>query len=412
VRTAGFLDWSADSKSIFISTRFGDVSQIHRVDTPGGARQQITFYDEPVGGARRWPGTSDLAFSMDEGGSEFYQLYRFDPTTGKRQRLTDGKSRNTSASISRDGNWLAFQSTKRDGKANDVWLMKSGDPASAKILVQAPDGTSWSPGNWSRDGKRLLIRNYVSANDSRIHVVDVASRKLTRVVGGGGKRATYDGVDPAINARGDGIFLATDEAGEFQRLYLRSLKDGSMRPITDDLDWDVSDFAMSEDGKRAAFVVNEDGLDRLYLLDPEKLQRVAVDSLPEGLVGGLVFSPDGTQLALTLANARTPSDVYTLALGAGPLEAGKLERWTYSEVGGLDASRFVSPELVRYPTFDEKQIPAFVYRPTGPGPHPVIISIHGGPEGQFRPGFSATLQSWVSELGAAVIAPNVRGSSG
>jgi dipeptidyl aminopeptidase/acylaminoacyl peptidase len=413
VRTAGFLDWSADGRSIFISTRFGDVAQIHRVDLPGGARHQVTFYDEPVGGAQRWPGSNDLAFSMDTGGSEFFQLYRLDPATGKRQMLTDGKSRNLGASFSRDGQWLAFQSTKRDGKANDVWLMKGSDPASAKILVQAPDGTSWQPGDWSRDGKRVLILNQISVNDSRVHVVDVASGKLTKIVGGDGKRASYAGLDPAFNAAGDGIFLATDEQGEFQRLYLRSLKDGSMKPITDDLNWDVSELALSEDGKRAAFVVNEDGTDRLYLLDPGTLKRAAVDSLPKGLIGGLEFSPDGSKLALTLSNARTPSDVYTLALG-GTLEAGKLERWTFSEVGGLDAQRFVEPALVRYQSFDGKEIPAFVYKPTdrGKGPHPVIINIHGGPEGQFRPGFSADIQALVSQLGAVVIGPNVRGSSG
>ena len=120
---------------------------------------------------------------------------------------------------------------------------------------------------------------------------------------------------------------------------------------------------------------------------------------------------------MTLNTAQTSSDVYVMSLGDDPLASGELTRWTTSEVGGLDTSQFSVPDLIRYPTFDDegeqpRTIPAFVYRPQGDGPHPVVIYIHGGPESQFRPGFLSTFQSWVDLLGAAVVAPNVRGSSG
>jgi dipeptidyl aminopeptidase/acylaminoacyl peptidase len=139
--------------------------------------------------------------------------------------------------------------------------------------------------------------------------------------------------------------------------------------------------------------------------------------MPLGLIYNLKFHPDNRQIAVTLNTAQSPSDVFVLKLGRNPLAAKSLSRWTYSEVGGLDTRSFVEPELVQFPTFDligeiPRNIPAFVYRPDGDGPHPVIIFVHGGPEGQYRPSFNSAFQMWVGELGAAVIAPNIRGSTG
>ncbi|HET6566109.1 MAG TPA: alpha/beta fold hydrolase, partial [Xanthomonadales bacterium] len=166
-----------------------------------------------------------------------------------------------------------------------------------------------------------------------------------------------------------------------------------------------------------AFTTNEDGISRLYLLNTKTRKYALVNNLPMGVIYGLRFHPDNRRLAMTLSTAQTPSDVFVMQMGRSPLDAESLLRWTFSEVGGLDTDSFVEPKLVRYPTFDlvgenPRQIPAFIYQPKGKGPFPVIIYIHGGPEGQHRPSFSSSFQSWVAELGAAVIAPNVRGSFG
>lgn len=410
VRSASFADWSEDGESIYIRTRFGNTTQIHHVATPGGARRQLTFFPEPVGGTQRRPGSAQLQFGMDVGGGEFYQLFLLDPQSGDSWRLTDGESRNRSATFSRDGRWLAFQSTRRNGRSNDVWLMETDRPEAAKMIFESPDGTWWGPADFNREGTKLLIDNYVSVADSRVHLIDLESGNSELVAGGDDPSTVNQAF--GFDTSGEGIFLMTDRSGEFSRLAHMALAGGKVEIITEEIDWDVDNFVLSDDGRRGAIETNEDGISRLYLMDASTHEFRRVEQIPTGLISGLRFSPDGRRLAMNINTAQTPSDVFTLELGEDPLVATALTRWTYSEVGGLNTADFVMPELVHYSTFDDRQIPAFVYRPPTEGPHPVIVYIHGGPEGQSTPGFSSRTQLWIAKLGVAVIAPNVRGSTG
>lgn len=412
-RSASLEDWTPDGAGIYVSTRFGNVAQLHRVAMPGGARQQLTFSDEPVTNANRRPGGSELLISQDVGGGEFFQLFLLDPKTGEAQRLTDGRSRNEGGEWSRDGRRIAFTSTRRNGESLDIWVMDVADTASARMVLQAPSGgAAWGTSDWSPDGGQLLIAQYISVNDSRLHLLDLATGRRRQIAGSARRPANYTGVEPAFAPDGRGIFLATDARGEFRQLAYLDLNSERLEIITRDIPWDVEELQLAPDRSRAAFVVNEGGVSRLYLMDPATRRYAPVPAVPMGILNGLQFSPDGKRLGFSLSSADTPSDVFSLALGETPTEAGALTRWTFSETGGLNPATFVTAELIQYRTFDGRQIPAFVYRPKGPGPHPVIIQIHGGPEAQYRPGFSSTIQMWVNELGAAVIAPNVRGSNG
>jgi dipeptidyl aminopeptidase/acylaminoacyl peptidase len=409
-RSATFADWTAGGEAIYITTRFAAVDQLHRVDRPGGARRQLTFADEPVRGPTRRPGSEEVLYAWDVGGGESFQLTLLDPATARSRHLTDGTSRNLSPVWSDDGQRLAYTSTRRDGRSNDIWVMNVADTASARGVLEAPAGTFWVATDWDPAGERLLVANYVSITDVRVHLVHVETGQLEPVAGGADRPGAY--LPAAFAPGGAGIFVITDEGGEFARLGHMPLPAGPIEIITGDIDWDVDGFVMSQDRRRAAFTVNEGGISRVYLFDPATRGFERVGSLPVGIVGLGEFSPDGRHLGLTLNSPDSPSDVYTLELSDGPLGHGPLTRWTHSEVGGLDPSTFVTPELIHYPTFDGRDIPAFVYRPLGGGPHPVVIRIHGGPEGQSRPGFSSVNQSWVQELGIAVLDPNVRGSSG
>ncbi len=416
VRQAGFRAWDKDGESLFVSTRFGDVEQIHRVDMPGGARHQVTYYREPVGQVTRQPGTSKLVFTRDAGGSEFAQIFMLDPEGGDATMLSDGDSRNGAVLFDRDGRRIAFQSTRRNGASNDIWIMDPEDPESAEIALESPDGSWWGPVDFSASGSKVLVLNYVSITDSRVNLLDLDTGELTLLAGGGSTPSVNQPF--AYDDANDGFWFITDQAGEFNTLAWQSFEAGAEPEIiTTDIAWNVDGGAISDDRSRAAFTVNEGGRTAVYLIDPKTRKYRRVDSIQVGLVGSLEFSPDGRRLAMTINTASSPSDTYVLDLGRKALDYGKLTRWTYSEVGGLDTTAFSEPELIEFPTFDTvdgapRMIPAWLYKPAGPGPHPVVISIHGGPEGQARPAFSSTYQLWLAKLGVAVLVPNVRGSSG
>ncbi|MEM7430476.1 MAG: prolyl oligopeptidase family serine peptidase [Pseudomonadota bacterium] len=416
VRSASFVDWQEDSQGIFVSTRFSDVSQLHRVDMPGGARHQLTYATEPTGNALRRPGSSQMIFSRDAGGSEFSQLFTLDPDSGQSVMVTDGESRNGAPVWDREGRRLAWQSTRRNGASNDIWIMDPDVPEDARVVLESPDGSWWGPVEFSSSGTQVLALNYVSISDSRAHLVDLDSGSYTLLAGGDDSATTNYPV--AFDDGGDGYWLITSQGSDFQNLAWQALApDAAPEIITNDIEWDVTGAAISDDRQRMAFAVNENGMTRVYLLDPSTREYRAIENVPVGLAFSLQFSPDNSRLAMTLNNSGTPSDTFVLALGDDPLEYGELVRWTTSEVGGLNTTSFLAPELIEYPTFDEvdgqpRQIPAWVYKPAGPGPFPVVVSIHGGPEGQSRPTFSSTYQMWLKNLGVAVVVPNVRGSNG
>jgi len=378
VRSAGFLDWTEDGNSIYVSTRFGDVSQVHRVGHPGGARQQVTFFDEPVGGVQRQPGGSKMIFTMDAGGSEFSQIFLLDPAGNDDAiMLTDGKSRNGAVVWDRSGDWIAYQSTRRNGASNDVWLMNVSNSETARMALKSPDGTYWSASDFSPDNRKLLILNYVGNADSRIHLLDIETGELRLLAGDPDNPSSN--FPFAFDREGTGFWYITDVKGDFRQMAWQSLEAGSKPVIlTADIPWNVEGGTISDDRTRGVFSVNVDGMSQVYLIDMLSREFAPVSVIPTGLAFGMEFSPDGSKLGLSLNTSKTPSDSFVLELGESALEYGSLERWTYSEVGGLDTEGFIEPELVHYPTFDSagggpKNIPAWVYKPAGKGPHPVII---------------------------------------
>ena len=416
VRFANFLDWTRDGKSIFIRTRFDDISQIHKVHAAGGARLQLTWFREPIGQVSRRSNGRELAITMDEGGGELDQIFLFDPKSATRKRITDGKSRNRLARWSDDGKMLAFQSTRRNGRNNDLWIMDPDRPGSEQLLLEAPDGTWFSAADFSRNGKFLLVQQFLHVHDSRIYVLNLEDGSLELLAGSPDFSSANRAV--AFDRAGRGFYFITNVRNRAAELAWQSL-DPAEAPtfITTRINWDVTAFALSDDGRRGAFVTNESGASRLYLLNTRTGRYTLVERVPIGIISNLSFSPDNRHLAMNLSTAQTPNDVYIMKLGTKPEHARSMTRWTFSEVGGLETRSFVEPKLFHYPTFDladeeQRKVPAFIYLPQSGEPHPVIIYVHGGPESQYRPSFSSKFQMWVAELGAAVIAPNIRGSSG
>lgn len=414
-RGASVEGWTNDG-CLLISTRFAETAQVHRACQPLGMREQLTFYPEPISGVTASPAKAwrkGFVFAKDKGGDEFSQLYWFDEATRSTTLLTDGKrSQNGGTTLTRDGGLMAYSSTARNGADRDIWIRNTRTGESRLLLKE---GGSWTPMDFSPDGKELLVMKYVSAAESYPGAVNVETGKLEMFPVDGGK-ASFGRF--AFAPDGKGVYFISDEpldgqAQEFKSLRYHDIHTNQLRRVGPVIDWDVQGFDISQDGSRLAYTSNEDGITHLRVLALPSMQEVALPELPIGVISGASFSPDGKRLAVTLNSATSPSDIYVIDLAAQ-----QSTRWTRSEVGGLDASTFVAPSLIRYPTFDEvdgkpRTIPAFYYKPAKvSGKLPVIINIHGGPEGQSYPSFNPTAQFLANEMGVAMLVPNVRGSSG
>ena len=404
IRAAALLDWHPVKREMLIATRFGDVPQIHRVAMPGGARTQLTFFPDRTGGARYRPGTGDaFVFSKDIGGGEFFQLYRYDTRSQAVTLLTDGHSRNTGALWSDDGKLLAFASTLRNGRDTDIYLMDPDTAKGARKVLEV-EGGGWSPAAWSADGQKLVVEDRRSVHDSSLYLVDIAT---------GAKQLLTPESGSYSHARfvkdGKGLYLTTDRGSEFERIAYLSLATHELMFLRPGQKWDADELELSADGRRLAYVLNEDGFSILHVLDTATRQDVPLPATPRGVINGLRWHANARDLGFTLSSAHSPSDVYSI-----DVEKGTLERWTESETGGLNAEEFGEPELIRWKSFDGRTISGFLYLPPKrfTGPRPVIVNIHGGPEGQSLPSFLGRTNYYMNELGVAMIFPNVRGSSG
>ena len=279
------------------------------------ARHQLTFNKEPVGGITGQPNGSALAVTRDAGGSEFTQIFLFDPELGQEKMLTDGESRNGSVQWDRAGQRLAYRSTRRNGASNDIWLMEPDDPDKAEIILESQDGSSWSPTEFSASGSRLLALNYVSNYDARVHLVDLDTGEHTLLAGGTGQATSNYPI--AFDDEAEGFWLVTNQGSDFDKLAWQSLDPGAeVELVTDEIPWNVSSVQISHDRRRLVFVINENGRSSVYLLDTRTRKYKKVDNIPIGVASGLSFSPSDDRLAITLNTPSTPSD-WIVARGSG-----------------------------------------------------------------------------------------------
>ena len=409
-REAVFLGWSPQGQ-LLIATRFGDTDQLHLVDKPGGERRQLSFFREPIGFAAFSPdpGRGAFVFSKDAGGDERAQLYYQRTGEAAARMLTDGKSVNGGALWSNTGREVAFYSTARDGSSVDI-VVAEPQAGTLPHLVVTGDDAAWIPLDWSPDDRKLLVLKSVSMAESYLYVVDLASGQKREVEPSPGRVAI---AAARFSRDGQGVYLISDRDADFAGLRYVNLFTGDKKAISGGIPWNVESFAISRDGHYLAFVHDENGTDKLSLQDLRTHRDLFPPRMPyPGILDHLSFDPDGTRLAFDYSAVNQPRDAYVLDIAANRVDA-----WTHSEAGPVDPSRFVLPHLASFPTFDrvdgrQRQEPVYVYEPATAGPHPVLLLLHGGPEAQFRPRFDPWIQFVVNELGMAVVAPNLRGSSG
>ena len=406
-RSASLSSWHPVEREMLISTRFADTAQVHQVKFPLGSRKQLTFFSERVSGATYQPTQGEyFVFAKDIGGNEFSQNYRYDLATGEVTLLTDGTSKNSRGIWSNAGTAMVYTSTRRTGKDTDLYVIDPLNPSSDRLLV-AVEGGGWFPLDWSPDDQQIVMIEYISITESYLWLVEVRSGEKTLLTPKGNEAIAYR--DAQFDKSGQGLYVICDRDSEFVRLAYLNLATHEYTYLTNHIPWDIEQLCLSYNGQLLAFTANEDGASQLHILDTATGQERPLPALPIGQVYGLRWHKNDRDLGFTLVSARSNADVYSLEI-----ETGAVERWTESETGGLNTSAFPEPELVHWQSFDQRTISGFLYRPPAQftGKRPVVINIHGGPEGQFRPTFLGRNNFYLNELGVALLFPNVRGSSG
>lgn len=397
-----------NKNEIIINTRFGATSQFHRVTQPMGSRTQLTFFDEPVSIATYEPLKGDyLIYSKDVGGNEFGQLYKLDLNTLKSTLITDGgRSQNGGIVWRKDGKGFYYSSTKRNGADRDVYYLDPNNPSSEKLVLQVKGG-GWGISNISSDDKQLLIEESISANESYIWLLDIETGKLTEVTDR--KLSNILQGSAVFSNNANEIWFVTDKDNEFKRLATLDLVTKKTSFYTSSIPWNVEGYNLSEDKKSLVFITNEAGLNKMYLMNTVAKSFLEVKNIPVGLISNAKFTNDNASVFFAQSTSRTSSDVYKLNI-----QTGAIEQWTKSELGEMQESDLSLPKAIEWKSFDGLKISGFYY-PASPKfteKRPVMINIHGGPEGQSLASFLGANNYYTNEMGVALIFPNVRGSAG
>jgi dipeptidyl aminopeptidase/acylaminoacyl peptidase len=416
-RPASAVGWHPRERALIVARRAGNTTQLHRLAGPGAELEQLTDFAEPVRFGTWLPKAPDrLVFARDSGGNEQQQLYRLDPNGAAPVLLTDPARKHSPGGATHARDYLLLESTdvdrtgRREHPTTDLTLLDPLDPAKSRRIATLP-GTGWGDFSFSFDDRRLAMIEFKSVNETTVWVMDVATGKRSRVLPpeGASPVAPIASFNLAFARDGKGLFLSTDRDGEFNRLAYLDLGSGRLDYFGEGGRWDVEDIALSPDGRTLAVITNEAGVGVLRLYDAQTRRALPRPAMPVGGVRGLAWHEDSRDLAVSVNSARGPSDVFVIDAADNTVT-----RWTESTVAGIDASRFRNAEAIEWKSFDDRTIGGFIVRPPAKftGRRPVIVTIHGGPEAQARPGFLGRWNYFVDELGIAIIQPNVRGSTG
>ncbi|MEC5156304.1 dipeptidyl aminopeptidase/acylaminoacyl peptidase [Chryseobacterium sp. MP_3.2] len=407
-RGANFTAIHPNGKELIMVTRFASTNQLHHLSKALGNRKQITFFDEPVNSADYEPKKGEyLVYSKDIGGNEFGQLFKLDLKSMESTLLTDGgRSQNGGMRWKKDGSGFYFSSTKRNGGDRDIFFMNPLKPNETKLVLELKGG-GWGINDISADGSKLIIGEYVSANESFLYMFDVITKKLEPITDRNEKQVVQGGAKFSKNA--DEIWYVTDRDNEFARLASMNLKTKKISYFTSDIPWEIEDYSLSKDQSKIAFTTNESGLIKLYLMDTSSKKYSEIKGLPVGLINNIEFSDDGKSLFFSQSTFDSSSDIYRM-----DVTTKNIERWTDSEQGEMQKSQMAQPKLIEWTSFDKMKISGFYYpaAKSFTGKRPVLINIHGGPEGQSMASSLGSGNYYTNEMGVALIYPNVRGSSG
>ncbi len=395
-----------DGSSVLFASNISGQFNLWSARVDGGWPDQLTTFTENTvrGVAVREDGT--ILFIADRDGDEFHQIYRIPAGGGWPEQLTDlPKVQHTigPGAWSRDGSSFAFAANSRRPEDSEVFLWREGDDEPRYLWGE---GRYAFPGGFSPDGAMLIGLEFRSNSDMSLFLIDVESGDANEVTPHDGDVKFLPG---PWAADGSGFYLLTDEGREFMGLAFQHLASGT-REWIEAPDRDIDELAGSADGRVIAWLENDGGFGRLRIREVEDGRELPAPKLPQGTASGfgsgLSLSRDGSRAALAWDQPTRPPEIYVVETASGDARPV-----TESRSAGLASLALRTPELVRYRSFDEREIPAWLYRPHGDGPAPFVVAIHGGPEAQEKPVYRALYQYLLSR-GIGVLATNIRGSTG
>lgn len=419
-RGHSFADWHPTQREMLIAHRKagGNTNQLYRLRGPLSEAEQLTDGADPVTVATYEPRHGQyLVFERSAGGSEADQLYRLDLATKQATPISDPNERHNLGGWLHGSSLLLVASLPLDKTAQGgtrakvtttFRLVDPLNPGAARKVAEL-DGGGWYAAGISRDDKTVALTRYLSAAESQVWLLDLASGRTTQILPapGGTERGTHFAGE--FMAGGAGLFFISDRAGEFRELMAYRFADKQVTRLTAHIPWDVSSITVTEDGSRVAAQLNVDGRDELHLFDGHTLKPLPGPTLPAGSVGSANFHRKTGELQFSVNGAKGPSQLYSLD------GSGRVTQWTRSYAPpGVDTASFPDQAIVRWKSFDGRMISGLMTLPPArfTGKRPVMVAIHGGPEAQATVGFLGRANYYVNELGMAVIEPNVRGSAG
>lgn len=408
-RDARFESWLPDG-SMLVTTRFGDIDQLHRVAGPLGTREQLTFGADPVlaaSGASVTGGTQDILYVTQNANGEPELRWRR-AADGSVAKVGGPRPMSAAPMWLRNGKTAIFQALGADGLHHDLHAVDATGAAPPRLIVAA-GSRSWRELDAAPDGVRLLVQNASNTSDAELYFADINTGGITPVV----LKQPLRRVRIARFAPdGRGLHVLAQAGEPYTQLLYADPVTGEVRSLSGEATLDLEDFAFSADSRWLALVANRDGVSRLSLTDQIARLELQPPVVPAGAISDLAFDPSGQRLAFTASGPDRTSDAYVFE----PAKS-QLTRWTQGEIGAMNAAALAIPELVRFPTWDrseggQRQLPALYYRPRTAGPHPVLVLVDSGPGSQSRPHLDEFVQVAVNGLGYAVIVPSVRGTDG
>ena len=420
-RGHSFVEWHPLKREILVSHRKagGSTVQLFRITAPMAEPEALTDFAEPVRSASYEPQKGEyIVFERSNGGDEAAQVYRLDLASKQVSLLTDPKERHDIQGWLHHSSQLLVLSLPLDRTAQGgsreqvsatLTMMDPANPTQRRKVAELP-GTGWSAGGVSWDDRQVALTRFVSATESQLWLLNLATGKNTQVLPapGGKERGTF--LNGGFKRDNSGIWVVSDRDSEFRQLMLYNLASRRLAPVTRHIPWDVSGGTATRDGKLIAVQANVDGRDELRLFDARSLKELPAPRVPAGNVGSASFHRKLPELAFSLNSSKGPNQVWSFDAASG-----KVAQWTRASAApGVNPESFGDQQIIRWKSFDGRQISGMLSPPPArfAGKRPVLIDIHGGPEAQATIGFMGRFNYFIEELGIAVIQPNVRGSSG